>query len=72
MILDFFKKKKKDVSESFFILFAEYFSSKCELMNINGRELVGRNCVLIYKGFLWLGRLEFGANKIQLKSFIFI
>ena len=41
MILDFFKKKKKDVSESFFILFAEYFSSKCELMNINGERAGG-------------------------------
>ena len=41
MILDFFKKKKKDVSESFFILFAEYFSSECELMNINGERAGG-------------------------------
>lgn len=69
-ILGFFKKKKKkDVSESFFILFAKYFFSKCELMNINGERAI---CGLIYKGFLCLGRLEFGANKIQLKSFIFI
>lgn len=66
MILDFFKKKnKKDVSGSF-ILFAEYFSNKCE-RTLMGREL----CGLIYMGFLYLGRLEFGANKIQLKSFIF-
>lgn len=69
MILDFYKKKnKKDVSGSF-ILFAEYFSSKCELTNINGERAI---CGLIYMGFLYLGRLEFGVNKIQLKSFIFI
>lgn len=37
-----------------------------------GKELVGRNCGLIYKRFFFLGRLEFGANKTQLKSFTFI
>lgn len=60
MILDFFKKtkKKKDVSESFFILFAEYFSSECELMNINGERTGGEKLWTNLQGVPLLGQIR--------------